>query len=116
MTHIQKVELLQFSTKGDDRGKLIALEGLSKDVPFDIKRMYYIFDTTLGAVRGHHAHKELKQVLICVSGSCTIVCDDLIDDKRGGPVNPCLVFGVVDYCYMADASAIHSNSYGEGYI
>ena len=76
MKYIQKVELLQFITWGDERGKLIALEGVSKEVPFDIKRMYYIFDTTPGTVRGHHAHKTLKQVLVCVSGSCTIVCDD----------------------------------------
>jgi len=73
---MQKIEVLLFNAKGDERGKLIALEGLSKDVPFDIKRMYYIFDTTPGTVRGHHAHKTLKQVLVCVSGSCTIVCDD----------------------------------------
>jgi len=76
MKYVQKVALLNFITKGDERGKLIALEGLSTDIPFDIKRMYYIFDTTPGTVRGHHAHKALKQVLICVSGSCTIVCDD----------------------------------------
>ena len=37
--------------------------------------MYYIFDTTPGTVRGNHAHKNLKQVLICVSGACTIVCE-----------------------------------------
>lgn len=69
------VQELQFDFHGDERGKLIALEAFSEKVPFDIKRMYYIFDTTPGTVRGKHAHKELKQVLICVSGACTIECE-----------------------------------------
>ena len=66
---------LHFSIKGDSRGSLIAIES-GKDIPFDIKRIYYIFDTQPGVVRGHHAHKTLEQMLICVSGSCTIVLDD----------------------------------------
>lgn len=72
---LQTVKKYQFKTLGDDRGKLIALESLSEQVPFDVKRVYYIFDTTPGTIRGKHAHKKLKQVLICVSGSCMIRCD-----------------------------------------
>ena len=67
--------MLTFNIKGDSRGSLIALEA-NKDIPFEIKRVYYIFNTKEGVVRGHHAHKTLEQVLICVSGSCTIVLDD----------------------------------------
>lgn len=67
--------MLTFNIKGDSRGSLIALEA-NKDIPFEIKRVYYIFDTKEGVVRGHHAHKTLEQVLICVSGSCIIVLDD----------------------------------------
>lgn len=70
-----KVSEIQFATKGDVRGQLIALEALSEHVPFEVKRVYYIFDTTPGTVRGNHAHKNLKQVLICVSGASTIVCE-----------------------------------------
>lgn len=66
---------LQFLQHGDSRGQLIALESNSNFVPFDIKRIYYIFDTTPGVVRGNHAHRELKQILICISGACTIVCE-----------------------------------------
>lgn len=73
---MQKVEMLQFKPRGDDRGQLIALEQMSAQVPFAFKRMYYIFDTTPGTMRGMHAHKQLKQVLICVSGACTIICDN----------------------------------------
>ena len=66
---------IAFTPKGDSRGQLIALESLSEQIPFDIKRVYYIFDTTPGTVRGNHAHQNLKQVLICVSGACTIECE-----------------------------------------
>ena len=69
------MRIINFQVKGDSRGSLIALEA-NKDIPFEIKRVYYIFDTKEGVVRGHHAHKTLEQVLICVSGSCTIVLDD----------------------------------------
>ena len=69
------VKELHFPQHGDERGKLIALEALSELVPFDVKRVYYIFDTTPGTVRGKHAHKVLKQMLICVSGACTIECE-----------------------------------------
>jgi dTDP-4-dehydrorhamnose 3,5-epimerase-like enzyme len=69
------IQTLEFPILGDDRGKLIALEALSERIPFDVKRVYYIFDTTWGTVRGKHAHKKLKQILICVSGACTISCE-----------------------------------------
>ena len=67
---------LEFDCKGDERGKLIPLEALSEQIPFEIKRTYFIFDTTPGTVRGKHAHRTLRQVLICVSGACTIECEE----------------------------------------
>ena len=69
------VKQLSFSFHGDERGKLIALEALSDQLPFEVKRMYFIYDTTPGTVRGRHAHRQLKQVLVCVSGACTIECE-----------------------------------------
>ena len=60
-----------FPIHGDDRGQLVALEEL-KDIPFNIKRVYYMYDTGAGVTRGYHAHKNLKQILICVHGSCRI--------------------------------------------
>lgn len=60
---------------GDDRGDLIALEGLSEQVPFEVKRVYYAFDTQPGSVRGNHAHRALKQLVTCVSGAFTFVCE-----------------------------------------
>jgi len=70
-----EVKFINFDVKGDDRGKLIAIEQF-KDVPFEIKRVYYIFDTKSGVRRGYHAHKDLQQVAICVSGNCKFLLDD----------------------------------------
>lgn len=67
--------LKSFKILGDERGSLIALEQ-HKQVPFDIKRVYYIFGTAEGVSRGFHAHKNLEQLAICVSGSCRMMLDD----------------------------------------
>lgn len=68
-------QIINFQIKGDARGSLIALEK-EHNVPFDIKRVYYIFDTKDGVRRGYHAHKNLKQLAICVKGSCKFLLDD----------------------------------------
>ncbi len=70
-----KLRKVQFSPHGDDRGQLVALEEM-KEIPFDIKRVYYMYDTAIDAVRGKHAHKALEQILICVHGSCKIRLDN----------------------------------------
>lgn len=67
-----------FPSHGDDRGQLVAIEAM-KDLPFDIKRVYYIYDTLPGVRRGFHAHLNLQQILLCVNGSCKIHLDDGID-------------------------------------
>lgn len=64
-----------FQPHGDDRGMLIALEEY-KDIPFHIKRVYYMYDTTEGVVRGKHAHKKLEQILVCIYGSCKVKLDN----------------------------------------
>jgi dTDP-4-dehydrorhamnose 3,5-epimerase-like enzyme len=69
------IELVSFITKGDRRGSLIALED-GINVPFDIKRCYYIYGTQKGVRRGFHAHKKLQQMVICVAGSCRFFLDD----------------------------------------
>lgn len=69
-------KILDFTIRGDERGSLVALEGDSSLVPFNIKRVYYIYGTTPGVTRGKHAHYALKQVLVCVAGSCDILLDD----------------------------------------
>ena len=64
-----------FQPHGDDRGQLVALEEF-KDIPFRIKRVYYMYDTGTGVVRGKHAHKSLQQILICIHGSCKVLLDN----------------------------------------
>jgi len=73
-------KLLDFQIFGDERGSLISLEG-NKNIPFEIKRVYYIFDTKKDVVRGKHAHKNLQQILIAVSGSCMVLVDNKKDKQ-----------------------------------
>jgi len=68
-------KLVDFKTLGDERGSLIAIEE-GYNAPFDIKRVYYIFDTQKGVERGFHAHINLKQICIVVKGSCTFIIDN----------------------------------------
>jgi dTDP-4-dehydrorhamnose 3,5-epimerase-like enzyme len=70
-----KVQFLQLQTHGDDRGSLIALEE-GKNIPFPVKRVYYMFNTGSNVRRGFHAHKTLKQVAIAMRGSCRFLLDD----------------------------------------
>jgi dTDP-4-dehydrorhamnose 3,5-epimerase-like enzyme len=72
---VSEPQLLEFEIKGDERGSLVALEA-QRSVPFEIKRVYYIFGTQPDVVRGCHAHRDLQQVCICVSGSCKFMLDD----------------------------------------
>ncbi|HJF83121.1 sugar 3,4-ketoisomerase [Helicobacter pullorum] len=73
-------KILNFDVKNDNRGSLIALENL-KEIPFEIQRIYYIYDTNPDFPRGAHAHKELEQVLIMMDGSCEIVLNDGKNNK-----------------------------------
>ena len=70
-----------FQQHGDERGQLIALEEL-KDIPFKIKRVYYMYETSEGVRRGFHAHKSLEQILICIHGSCKILLDNGVEKKK----------------------------------
>ena len=64
-----------FQPHGDERGQLVSLEEYI-DFPFRIKRVYYMYNTIEGVVRGKHAHKKLEQILVCISGSCKIRLDN----------------------------------------
>lgn len=70
-----KYKLLELKVNGDDRGSLISLEE-EKNIPFVIKRIYYIYGTKTNTVRGKHSHINLQQVAICVSGSCKFLLDN----------------------------------------
>lgn len=70
-----QIKLIPLQAHGDERGSLVALEE-GQNIPFEIKRVYYMFKTKGDVRRGLHAHKTLKQVAIAVRGSCRFVLDN----------------------------------------
>lgn len=80
--------ILDFNVMGDNRGSLISLEE-NKNIPFDIKRVYYIFDTAKDVVRGNHSHQRIEQVIVCVKGSCKFMLDDGKEKQEVHLSSPC---------------------------
>ena len=67
--------LEEFKVLGDHRGQLIALEA-KREVPFDVKRVFYIYGTQDGVPRGNHSHYKTKQFLVAVNGNCKVTLDN----------------------------------------
>lgn len=75
-THnINKVKMLEFPQHGDERGHLVVVEG-NKDIPFEIKRMFYIFGSDADVIRGRHANRKSEFVLINVAGKSKVKVKD----------------------------------------
>lgn len=75
-----KVQMIKFNQLGDDRGHLVVVEG-EKDVPFDIKRIFYIYGSDTDVIRGQHANRKSEFVLINVSGTSKVKVDDGKNEK-----------------------------------
>ena len=71
-------ELVYLKTHSDSRGNLTVIE---KEIPFPIKRIFYIYGVD-DSVRGHHRHHITEQACICICGSCRIQCDDGVIQKE----------------------------------
>ncbi len=71
MHNLNLVKMLDFPQLGDERGELIVVEG-GIEIPFDIKRVFYICGTKEGVVRGQHANKKTEFILINVAGSSKV--------------------------------------------
>ena len=69
------VQMMEFSEKGDERGHLVIVEGRN-DIPFDIKRVFYIYGSDSDVVRGQHANKKTEFVLINVAGTSKVKVRD----------------------------------------
>lgn len=75
MTLQERCKVLNFKDLGDERGKLVVIEG-TQDIPFEIKRTFYIYDSDGDVVRGQHANRESEFVLINVAGSSKVRITD----------------------------------------
>ena len=75
MTLQEKCPILHFGDLGDERGKLVVIEG-AQAIPFDIKRVFYIYDSDSAVVRGQHANRESEFVLINVAGHSKVRITD----------------------------------------
>jgi len=74
-TRVSDCALLEFPKVPDLRGNLTFIE-TARHVPFEIKRLFYLYDVPAGGLRGGHAHRTLEQVMICLSGSFEVCLDD----------------------------------------
>lgn len=97
MIKMNLVKLIDLPNFSDERGGLVAIES-NLSIPFEVKRLYYIFNT-LDKPRGFHAHINLKQVAICLKGSCRFILDDghnkneiILDNPRQGLIIEGLVW------------------------
>jgi dTDP-4-dehydrorhamnose 3,5-epimerase-like enzyme len=79
--NINLCKMIDLPKISDPRGNLTFVEGGSQ-IPFDIQRVYYLYDVPGGAERGGHAHKDLHQLIIAMSGSFDVVLDDGKNKKR----------------------------------
>lgn len=75
MHHMNSVRMLDFPQKGDERGHLVVVEG-EKEIPFEIKRVFYIYGSDKDVIRGQHANRESEFVLINVAGTSKIKVKD----------------------------------------
>lgn len=75
----ERCPILQFADLGDERGKLVVIEG-GQAIPFNIKRVFYIYDSDSTVVRGQHANKESEFVLINVAGRSKVRITDGLDE------------------------------------
>ncbi|WP_367362451.1 FdtA/QdtA family cupin domain-containing protein [Mesotoga sp.] len=87
---MQHYSLNERKTDNSKDGTLVFFEA-EKDIPFDFKRVYYTYGVKEGIIRGHHAHKALEQLLICVYGAIEVMCDNgekneytVLDDPAKG--------------------------------
>ncbi len=100
--------IIKFNQKGDDRGHLVIVEGLV-DIPFEIKRIFYIYGSDSHVIRGNHANRKSEFVLINVSGQSKVKVDDgrsteiiELNEPHMGIYLPCMLWKEM-YDFSADS-------------
>lgn len=78
---VEDVRFLDLDCFSENDGNLVPIE-LEKKIPFDVKRIFYVFGVKDKQIRGKHAHHQTQQVLICVSGECVVICKDGKSEKK----------------------------------
>ena len=114
------VEFIPLQKHGDERGTLVALEQ-AKNIPFEIKRVYYMFGTQGNVRRGYHAHKKIRQVAIPLNGSCRFHLDNgrekidvvLDDPALGLLIEPGVWHEMYDYSKNCILLVLASDIYDE---
>ncbi|EEC8622985.1 WxcM-like domain-containing protein [Escherichia coli] len=114
------VEFIPLQKHGDERGMLVALEQ-AKNIPFEIKRVYYMFGTQGNVRRGYHAHKKIRQVAIPLNGSCRFHLDNgrekidvvLDDPALGLLIEPGVWHEMYDYSKNCILLVLASDIYDE---
>lgn len=71
----RNIRMLEFPQRGDERGRLVVVEGM-QDIPFDIKRIFYIYDSNTEVIRGQHANRKTEFVLINIAGKSKVKVKD----------------------------------------
>jgi dTDP-4-dehydrorhamnose 3,5-epimerase-like enzyme len=111
------VAWINFSVKTDARGMLVPIEA-GRDIPFEIKRVYAVLNLAEGQVRGLHAHKSLRQVIVALAGRCQLTLDngevsktvELSDPARGVLIEPMIWHEMADFspgCVLMVLAADH---------
>lgn len=116
--NVGKCKLIEFPTFSNPVGELSVVEG-NQHVPFKIKRIYYLHNVPEGSKRGVHAHQNLQQLIIAISGSFTIVIDDginketliLNNPKEGLYVSPLIWREITDFSKDAVLLVLASEHY-----
>ncbi len=110
----------EFEVLGDSRGQLVAIEQ-NKHVPFDVKRVFYIYGTQEGVTRGNHSHYKTKQFLVAVNGTCSVTLDNgikketfILNKPNIGLFQDAMIWGVMhDFSSDCVLMVLADNNYDQ---
>jgi hypothetical protein len=120
LSKVSDVILIELPKICSEKGNISVVEN-NKIIPFDVNRIYYLYDIPAGSDRGGHAHKELRQLIIAASGSFKIILDDglskrevtLNNPSRGLLLPPGLWRELIDFSSGSICLVLASQEYSE---